>query len=268
MSGMKAVVRNVAVALGMACIVLIAGIGGAMACFTMQMGSKDYQTASPTEVGNQLSATIANQDETAAFLNVNISELIDGWNYIQTFSQLIHLNHLMLFWFNEIRTFLNQGQTPAMAQGSALGIQLTITLQKTVFRLGEPINVTLTMTNITNQTQTFVLGAYNDFDFHVYNETNSDIYWHSSIWLGEVAIPDGLTGITLNSTEPWGNSWTESFLWQQSMISGTFDNTSYVTVSPGTYYVVGRVGAPYFIDGNSIWQTTPIQITILPTLPF
>ena len=195
-------------------------------------------------------------------LNANIPNLIYEWNQLQVPDRA--LNHLLLCWIDEIRTLFIQGQAPSMAQGSALGIQLTMTLEKTVFRLGEPINVTLTMTNITNQTQTFVLGAYNDFDFHVYNETNSNIYWHSSIWLGEVAIPDGLTGITLNPSEPWGNSWTETFLWQQNMISGTFDNPSYVPVSPGTYYVVGRVGAPFSIDENSTWQTTPIQITILP----
>jgi len=216
----------VAIALGMACIVLTVGLGGAIARGNL------------IDTWNQ------------------------SWNQLQVIEYQLALNHLALVQLNEIRALLSPTQTSG---NETSGLQLTMTLQKTVFRLGEPINVTLTITNITNQTQTFALGAYNDFDFHVYNETNSDIYWHSSIWLGEVAIPDGLTGITLNSTEPWGNSWTESFLWQQNMISGTFDNPSYVTVSPGTYYVVGRVGAPYFIDENSIWQTPPIQIAILPS---
>jgi hypothetical protein len=219
MSGRKTVSRSVAIALGMAYIVLTVGLGGAIAR----------------------------------------GDLIDTWNQsmnqLQVYEDQLALNHLALVQLNEIRALLSPTQTSG---NETSGLQLTMTLQKTVFRLGEPINVTLTITNITNQTQIFYLGPdSNDFDFHVYNGTNSDIYWHSSIWLGG-AIPDIMICIVLNSTQPWGNSWTESFVWQQNMIAPG-------TVSPGTYYIVGRTGPPYFLSENSNWETTPIQIAILPS---
>lgn len=145
----------------------------------------------------------------------------------------------------------------SVAQGSNDGLQLTMTLEKTVYRLGEPIDIALTITNISNQTVTFGLGPdVNDFDFHVYNDTNSNIYWHSSIWIGS-AIPMYIILIALKA----GDNWSENFVWQQNMISSG-------TVSPGTYYIVGRVGPPYFLEENSTLETTPIQITILPILLF
>ena len=57
-----------------------------------------------------------------------------------------------------------------------VGLQLTMTLQKTNYSLGEPVNMTFTMTNISNQT--INLGQYADyrFGFIVYNDTNNSIY--------------------------------------------------------------------------------------------
>jgi hypothetical protein len=151
---------------------------------------------------------------------------------------------------------VNQAQT-LVAQGSASELELTMILEKTVYRLGEPISITLEITNISNQTVTFDLGPdVNDFDFHVYNDTDGNVYWYSSIWVG-AAIPMYVIFITLTP----GDTWSENFVWQQEMLpSGT--------VSPGTYYIVGRVGPPYFFGEGSNLETTPIQIAIGPILSF
>ncbi len=132
-----------------------------------------------------------------------------------------------------------------------LGLQLTMALQKTKYSLGESISITLTITNISNQTIRFGLGPdVNDFDFHVYNDTNNDIYCYSDRWIG-AAIPQYVVLETLNSGESL--DWT--FVWQQTIVFPE-------TVSPGTYYVVGRIGPPFFYEENSTMETTPIQITI------
>jgi len=137
-----------------------------------------------------------------------------------------------------------------------LGLQLSMTLQKTNFSLGEPIDILLTITNISNQTVSFGLGPDgNQFDFNVYNDTNSNIYWYTSIWLGG-AIPMFIVVETLNP----GESLNSSLVWQQTF-SHSLDSEG-VPVSPGTYYIVGRIGPPFFISENSTLETAPIQITI------
>lgn len=146
--------------------------------------------------------------------------------------------------------------TAARARGVADGLQLTMTLEKTEYSLGEPITITLSITNICNQTKNFELGpSGNDFDFHVYNDTNSDVYWYSSRWLGAM-IPQYIAFEALNP----GESLNQTLVWEQTL-SHRLDSEA-VPVSLGTYYIIGRVGPPYFYGKNSYLETTPIQITI------
>ncbi len=137
-----------------------------------------------------------------------------------------------------------------------LGLQLSMTLQKTNYSLGEPVSILLTITNVSNQTVSFTLGpSGNQFDFHVYNATNSNIYWYTSIWLGGV-FPLFLVLETLNP----GESLSSSLVWQQTF-SHSLESGG-IPVSPGTYYIVGRIGPPFFISENSTLETAPTQITI------
>jgi hypothetical protein len=147
-------------------------------------------------------------------------------------------------------------QTLLKAQGSADGLQLTMTLEKTDYSLGEPISIALSITNISNQTKEFGMGpSVNDFDFHVYNDTNSDIYWYSSRWVG-AAIPQYVVLETLNA----GESLNCTLVWQQTFSHRLGSEAT--PVSPGTYYIVGRIGPPFFYGKNSTLETTPVQITI------
>jgi hypothetical protein len=70
-------------------------------------------------------------------------------------------------------------ETSAEVVDEQLGLNLTITPEKTVYGLGEPINVTLTVTNISNQTINFAYAAWT-FDFLVYNDTASYINGQAS----------------------------------------------------------------------------------------
>lgn len=139
-------------------------------------------------------------------------------------------------------------QTLPTARGGADGLQLTMTLEKTEYSLGEPINITLTITNISNQTKNFGLGPdVNDFDFHVYNDTNSNIYWYSSRWVGS-AIPQYIVFETLNARE----SLNCTLVWQQTF-SHRLDSEA-LPVSPGTYYIVGRIGPPSSMERIALWK--------------
>jgi hypothetical protein len=68
-------------------------------------------------------------------------------------------------------------------------LEFTMMLEKTEYGLGEPINITLAITNISNQTINYTLEVHPSVDFRVYNDTNGDLYqWSISqislnIWI-------------------------------------------------------------------------------------
>jgi hypothetical protein len=227
----KMVSRNVAVALGIICIILIAGLGATMAYYTMQITSKDNQIASSTGAINQLNAKITNLT--------------------------LELNQLQAS-LNETETLLNQSLTPSLAQGVYDGFQLTTTLEQPVCGLGNPINMLLTLSNISNQTVTFYLDySFSYFQFSVYNSTMNMIY--SSLNHGNLLLPLG-SSYTLNA----GESMSDSSSWQQNAY--VYNNTVWtpesIPVLPGTYYIVGQVG-PIAENKASTIETTPIQVTIV-----
>jgi hypothetical protein len=131
------------------------------------------------------------------------------------------------------------------AKGVNDGLELSMTLQGTEYRLGDPINVSLTITNVSNQTVNFSLTA-SSWDFLVYNDTNSSVFE----WLNSGRyFPFLFANVPLDP----GMSLMNTFTWPQ-----TFWNTTTASgsqVSPGTYYIFGQYG-------HSL-QTTPIKIIIV-----
>jgi len=149
-----------------------------------------------------------------------------------------------------------QASSTPIAYGVNGGFKLTLTLQKTEFSLGEPVNVTLTVTNISNQTMGFG-DAPSWWDFLVFNDTDNGLYQ----WLRTSGhfFPFYVTTVNL---DPRMGLTNEVLVWPQTCNStlgryGAADSP----VSPGTYYIVGRYD--YFgHDFDYNLQTTPIQITI------
>jgi uncharacterized coiled-coil protein SlyX len=230
----KTVRRGVVIALGIICMILIVGLVGVIANYTLM---------------------ISDRDNTIASLNSQVSQLNTNATNLQT--QIDYLNSKITSLQNQVNKLT---QILTTTQGFAHGLQLTMILEEKEYNLGEPINITFILTNISNQTKEFGLGPdVNDFDFHVYNDTNNDIndsYWYSSRWIGGFILM-----YVIEETLNPGESLNCSLVWQQ-----TFGNTASsegVPVSPGTYYIVGRIGRPFFIEKNSWMETTPIQITIV-----
>ena len=128
-------------------------------------------------------------------------------------------------------------------------LDVNLGLNKTEYDLGEAVNVTLTVTNITNETAEFLL-APSYWDFLVYNDTDSCLYqWsHSGI-----VFPMWVMNVPL---EPGMNITGEVMIWPQTC-NATVDRygTPVSPVSPGTYYIVGN----YFYHDL---RTMPTQITI------
>jgi len=125
------------------------------------------------------------------------------------------------------------------------GLELIITIEKTQYVLGEPINITLTITNISNQTINFNHTGQ-DFDFLVYNDTNNIIYQ----WSKGRAFPMFISILPLKPQE----NLTGTYIWQQTCNNQPKEDTP---VPLGTYNIVGETGPTYGL------QTTPIQVTII-----
>lgn len=124
-------------------------------------------------------------------------------------------------------------------------LQLSLTLDKTKFNLGEPINLTVTITNISNQTLNYThTGLY--FDFQVYNDTNNLVYQWSNF--------RGIAQFITIEPLPAGENMSQNFTWQQTCNFNA--SVQEDQVSAGTYNIVGLTGPAYEL------QTAPIQITI------
>ncbi|HYA77809.1 MAG TPA: BsuPI-related putative proteinase inhibitor [Verrucomicrobiae bacterium] len=131
------------------------------------------------------------------------------------------------------------------ASGAKGNLELTMTLDKTTYSLGEPVNLTLAITNISDQTINFTDTGLN-FDFQVYNDTNNVVYQYSNF----IAIPQFIAILPL----PAGQSISANFTWLQTCNFSLQVNGD--PVAPGTYNIIGETGPTYGI------QTTLIQLTI------
>ena len=147
--------------------------------------------------------------------------------------------------FNFVTSITIQYSNQAVASGENGNLELTMTLDKTSYSLGEPVNLTLTITNISGQTINYTHTGL-DFDFQVYNGTNNVVYQ----WSNFRAIPQFIAIEPL----PAGESISANFTWLQ--ICNFNAQVQGDPISPGTYYIVGQTGPIYGI------QTTPIQLTI------
>ena len=130
--------------------------------------------------------------------------------------------------------------------------RLTMTLQNTNFSLGESVDITLTLTNISNQTIEYTWDSLM-FDFRVYNDTNNNLYdwWNTQLFLNLGVTSTLSPGESISS----GNI-DEALVWPQTYDAGAFSEG--FPVSPGTYYIVGYAMTSPFV------QTNPIQVTIIP----
>jgi hypothetical protein len=73
----KVVGRSVAIALGIVCILLIVGLGGATAYYTVTVNNKNNEVKSQKATISQLNATVEDQNSMINQLNINITNLQD-----------------------------------------------------------------------------------------------------------------------------------------------------------------------------------------------
>jgi hypothetical protein len=111
---------------------------------------------------------------------------------------------------------------PPVNISSLDGLELIMAIEKTQYVLGEPINIMLTIINISNQTISFNHSGQ-DFDFVVSNDTNNIIYQWSKDRVFAMFI-------MIMPLKPQENL-TGTFVWQQISNNQPRQETP---VSPGT----------------------------------
>jgi hypothetical protein len=145
--------------------------------------------------------------------------------------------------------------TITLLTASNVSLELTMFIEKTVFNIGEPVNVTFALTNIGNQTVDLTRTAMN-FDFIV-TSGGSVVY----DYFRSQAFP--MWAMTVQLTP--GENVTETHVWPQTYLI----NPSYAPgtqVSPGIYFIEGQ-SSPMITVGNVdpmySLQTDPLEILIV-----
>lgn len=125
-------------------------------------------------------------------------------------------------------------------------LELRVSLEKTVFNVGEPVNVTLAITNISQRPVNFTHTGM-DFDFLVYNDSGGLVYQWS---IGRAFA----MFISIGTLAPRENV-TATYAWPQTC--NVPAQATNLQVPPGTYSIVGKSNPTYGL------QTAPTQITTI-----
>jgi hypothetical protein len=144
--------------------------------------------------------------------------------------------------------------TALSAVSNGLQLSIVLTANKTTYAIGEDVEITFAITNVSNQTLNFInQNGDSNFNFQVYNSTNNAVY----MWeLG--AYPLDNWNITLAPNE----SYTQNLIWTQS--SNMRPSTT--PLQQGAYYIIAELGYtnPYPIQTTPpSFQTAPLNITII-----
>lgn len=144
--------------------------------------------------------------------------------------------------------FVNYNKTTALSDvEDNLQLSTTLDANKTSFRQGEEIKLTLALTNLSNQTKTITdVNGVSIFNFEVYDQSNNWVYMYE---IGAYPIINQTIIIPPNAT------YNETFTWEQGGIPYVHPSQEPV----GTYYIVGNIN-----DNGNIpsLQTSRLNISI------
>jgi len=150
---------------------------------------------------------------------------------------------------------------PVEAETTYGPIKLTVRLDKNTFRLGENVNVTVTITNISNETILLAYSLPPKIDFAVYNSSSDIIFSYSRS--GGWAMVE--VRLILEPSESNSQMWE----WNQVQANYYFESKQ---VQPGIYYIAGLT-VPYYLGpkdeyrGDYVWlkvETSKVKIEITP----
>jgi len=120
-------------------------------------------------------------------------------------------------------------------------IRLTATLDKSTFRLGEKINVTVTITNISNETIMLSYSSPPKTDFAAFNSLSQTIFIYSQT--------HGFMGMLVSIVLEPLESYSQTLEWDQLEVDN-FPPFASRQVQSGTYYITGRTGPGLYYLGS------------------
>jgi hypothetical protein len=153
-------------------------------------------------------------------------------------------------------------------------IKLVIMVEKANYAFKEAVNVTLTLTNVGNETFTYSTYCAWRFDFYVFNSSDCNVSSLFYAWMAIRRLPT--TGEMERTTLNAGESITATLQWPQELYVGYPRRP--IQAPPGTYYIIGSTGPIPMINGepqsfdqpqypsllmNELQLEQPIEITIL-----
>lgn len=145
--------------------------------------------------------------------------------------------------------FVNYGKTGASSQvEDSLQLSITLDANKTNFRQGEEINLTLTLTNLSNLTKTLTdVNGASIFNFEIYQSSPDN--WIYMYEIGAYPIIDKTITIPPNA------NYNQTFTWDQRGLDYIHPSQEPV----GTYHIIGNIN-----DNGSIpsLQTSRLSICI------
>ena len=142
---------------------------------------------------------------------------------------------------------------PFQAETTDYPFKLIITLEKTVYKSGENINVTWILTNVGSETLTLYNSRDDVPDFMV-RDVNSNYVFRYRAYIGTYQIIYPIAQI-----EP-GNNITLFGLWKQIYDGSAIIDLPFEQVPSGTYYMSGLLISYTY---NVELETPPIRITII-----
>jgi len=260
----KMVRRSVAVALGITCILLIAGLGGTATYYNMKINAKESQINTANNMGNQLNATITNQNNTIVSLNDNIMNLTNEKNQLQTW---LDGNETLL---NQTQIWLNGNVTLLLAENANYKAQM-ISLNAHIAQLQTWLTGNISAYNSLQST-------YNDY-VSDHSNTNEQYNQMQTNYTNELKLYDAFYNISnLADSAVWENNdsiqqpasqytnWTESVNYagyvsvyvQSSNVTGT-----HVAIAYSAYGAnFTQENDDVTVGGTAVFPILPSTITV------
>ncbi len=145
------------------------------------------------------------------------------------------------------------------AEATQYPFEFTITLEKTSYKLGAPVEVKWTLINVGDENVTLYHSA-DLFDFVVYNESLCHVFNYknvSGIYPVYYPLPPIYPGGNITKTGMWDQIYDSAKFVSPDMSHGIY----YEKVSPGIYYITGVFISFTWFNGGAM-ETPPIEIII------
>lgn len=152
---------------------------------------------------------------------------------------------------------VDQSDGPVTVETVSGPLKLEMTIDKTVYTIGETVNITITLTNISNETLELVYRRTPRVSYIVYNGSFESVFVSEAA--GAALLYDLLL---LEANECYGYIYS----WGQIEFGNDTWLQTCEQVEPGTYFIVAKTGwglntiQPY---GISKIETSKIQIEIV-----